>query len=145
MNFAQKLSATVKTQLAGIQSAHDKRVVEAEARARRNLAKARTKQERDLTMLQLQREKLALRRELSEAKVATQKAKFATEKARKEAGDLTVGERLGVFGARLGKQATGAYRALEKSQRPKRKRAVRKAVGTATKATTKRKTITKRR
>ena len=143
MAFHTKISSVVRRHLASIQSAYDRRVAEAEARARRNLEKARTKQERELTMLQLQREKLALSKELSEARIATQKAKTAAEKARKEAGDLTISERHGVLGARIGRQATGAYRAMEKAQHPKRKRVVRKTTGTVAKMTTKKKAATK--
>jgi len=141
MGISQRISTIVKKQLASIQSAHDRRLVEAEARARSKLAKAKTTQARELAILQLQREKMALSKELSEAKLATQKAKTAAEKARKEAGDLTVGERLGVFGSKLGKEAKGAYKALEKAQRPKRKGNVRKVAGTATR----RKTVTRKK
>ena len=141
MGISQRISSTVKKHLSSIQSAHDRRLVEAKVRARRNLAKARTTQAKELAILQLQREKLDLARELSEAKIATQKVKVAAEKARKEAGDLTIGERLGGFGARLGKEAKGAYRALEKTQRPKRKGNVRKVAGTGTR----RKTIARKK
>ncbi len=119
MNFAQKLSSTVKGQLSYLKSAHDRRVAEAEARAQLKLAKARTETERARAKLVLEREKLVLKRELYEAKTATLKAKAAVKKARLEAGDLTIGERLGA-----------TYRAFVK---PKRRVAKR------------RKTVTKKR
>jgi len=126
MNFVQRVSSIVKKHIASIEAAYDRRVAEAEVRARHKLDRARTKQERELAMLQLRRDKATLRKELSEAKVATYKAETAAKKARREAGDLTVGERLGAVGSRLGRETVGVYRALEKAQRPKRRRTTRK-------------------
>ena len=90
MSIMQRMKGTVQK----LQDMHDCRVREAEERAKRKVAEARTKTEKEKAKLQLQREKMALKREFYEAKIATQKAKLATERARKEAGDLTIGERL---------------------------------------------------
>jgi len=121
--FTLMVTAATKRHLANLRGMHDRRVKEAEARAKAKMAIAQTKAEREKAKMALEREKLNLKRELYEARIATQKAKTAVKKARLEAGDLTIGERL---------EAT--YRAFTK---PKR-RAVRRP------ATKKRKT-TKRR
>ena len=92
MGFLQNLRTTTQRHLRNLQDAHDRRVEAAEERAKAQLARARTKAEREKAKLSLQREKLVLKRELYEAKIATNKAKAAVAKARKEAGDLTVGE-----------------------------------------------------
>ena len=117
----QKLSATVKKQMDSIKAARDRRVAEAEARARRRMANAKTKGERERAKLTLENEKLALQLELYEAQIATGKAKAAVKRARLEAGDLTVRERLGGAGAkvgrRVGKELKSAYVALGKRSR----------------------------
>lgn len=129
MGFTQKLTDTVKRHMVNLKAAHDKRVIEAEARARVRLATARTSTEREKAKLILEREKLALKMDLYEAQIATRKAKAAVNKARLEAGDLTIGERIGAVGSSLGREAKSAYKALEKRSRPTRKRVVRKAAG----------------
>lgn len=93
MSFVQRVSAGAKRHLAGLEAAHDRRVREAEARAKVRLERAKTKAEREKAKLQLQREKMALKRELYEARSATQKAKVALKRARREAGGLTIGEK----------------------------------------------------
>ena len=101
MSFAQKLSAGVRKHLSNLQDMHDKQVKAAEERAKASVERARTKTEREQAKQKLAREKLALKREYYEAKTATHKAKTAMQKARKEAGDLTVGERVYAFGHNL--------------------------------------------
>ena len=131
MSFMQRLSATTTRHMDSLKALHARRVAEAEARARRKIAEARTKTEKERAKLVLEREKLALRQELYEAQTATRKAKDAVKKARLEAGDLTVGERLGIVGRQVSKQAGQAYKVLEKQSRkqarPTRKRVVRKS------------------
>ena len=122
MQWSQRVSSMVRKHLANIQAAHDRRVDEAVARARRQLDSARTTQERKLVVLQFQRERAALGKELSEAKIATRRAKEAAEKARREAGDLTFGERLGTLGSGLAREARATYRGLSKATAPKRRR-----------------------
>ena len=95
MNFAQKLSGGVRKHLSNLNDMYDRRVKAAEDKARVRMEQAKTKTEREKAKLKLAREKIALKRELYEARIATNKAKSAMEKARKEAGDLTVGERIG--------------------------------------------------
>lgn len=125
MSFAQKLSSTVKRHLANLQKAHDARLREAEKKARVKLAKAKTKAGRERAMLQLRTDRANLRRELSEAQIATQKAERAAKVARLEAGDLTFGERLAKSGRELGRSARTTYRSLQSLQgRPTRKRRV---------------------
>ena len=101
MRFTQRLSAGVKGHLSNLKDMHERRVEAAEAKAKRELAEARTKTDRQKVLLKLKREKLSAKKELYEAQLATKKAKKAVEKARKEAGDLTVGERIGAFGKAL--------------------------------------------
>ena len=101
MRFTQRLSAGVKRHLSTLKRMYDYQVEAAEKRAQASLERARTKTEREKAKQKLAREKLALKREYYEAKVATSRAKVAMQKARKEAGDLTVGERLTTFGRQL--------------------------------------------
>ncbi|KKN59665.1 hypothetical protein LCGC14_0539920 [marine sediment metagenome] len=110
MNFTQKISAGVKKQLSNLKSAYDQRVKNAEVRAQAKIALARTKQERELALLQLQRDKIALKKELYEARIATKNAAVALKKARLEAGDLTISERL-----------AATYKAFMKSQKQPRR------------------------
>ncbi len=125
MSFTQKLSAGVKKHMANLKEMHDQRVQAAEDRARRQLAAAQTKTEREKVKLQLRRDLMAAKKELYEAQTAARQAKTALEKARKEAGDLTMGERLGQVGRGVGKSSMLAYKALV-SKPPRRKRVVRK-------------------
>jgi len=94
MSFAQKLATGVKKHMVNLQKAYENQIAAADARARASMAKTKTKAEREKVKTKLAQEKLAIRRELYEAQAATKKAKVALEKARKEAGDLTMGERL---------------------------------------------------
>ena len=107
-----------------IQALHDRRVREAEERAKASLARARTQAEREKAKQKLAREKIALKRELYEAKAATQKAKTAMEKARKEAGDLTVGERAAEFGRMLyyGKRKPAKRRVVRRKKSTAKRR-----------------------
>ncbi len=118
MGFLQK-------QLSNLREMHDRRVKEAEARAEASMARAKTKVEREKAKLKLAREKLQLKKELYEAKTATVKAKAAVAKARKEAGDLTLGERLGSLeagGMRMYKMLVGPKRRPAKKKRKISKR-----------------------
>ncbi len=130
MNFTQKLAAEVKKHLANLREAHDRRVDRATAKARRELAVAKTRTEKEKIKLQLQRDKMDAKKELYEAQVATQKAKKALEVARKEAGDLTLGERLSRAGRSFGRSAKSTWAALAaqpKRRTPRRKPAKKKA------------------
>ena len=98
MSFAQRLSGGVRKHLSNLTGLYDRQVKAAEERAKASLERAKTKTEREQAKQKLAREKLALKREYYEAKTATQRAKVAMQKARKEAGDLTMGERLSTFG-----------------------------------------------
>ena len=119
MRFTQRLSSGVRGHLSNLKNMYNKRIEMAEARARRQLDEARTKTDREKVLLKLKREKLSAKKELYEAQIATQKAKVAVEKARKEAGDLTVGERLGAFGKAL-------YYGKKTRRKPRRKTVRRK-------------------
>ncbi len=121
MGFTQLLATKVKKHLANIKAAHDRRLGEAIIRARRDLAKATTRAQREKVLLHLKQDKANLKRELYEARLATQKAETAVKKARREAGDLTFGERLGVAGRRLGRDTLSTYRALTTPDKPRRK------------------------
>ena len=118
MKFAQKLATGVRKHLSNLKRLYDRRIQLAEARAQRQLADAKTKTAREKVRLQLSREKMLARKELYEAQIATQNAKKALEKARKEAGDLTVGERMITI-----------YRSLQgKPQKRKKKKPVSRKV-----------------
>jgi len=88
--------------MANLKAMHDRRVQEAETRARAKIARANTKLEAERAKLKLAQEKLALRKELYEAQTATRRAKVAMNKARIEAGDLNIGERLEKIGRDIG-------------------------------------------
>jgi hypothetical protein len=124
MNFTQKLSSVVKKHMVSIQKAHDRRLAEAEKKARARLARATTKAGREKAMLQLRMDRANLRRELSEAQIATQKAEKAAKVARLEAGDLTFGERLAKSGREFGRGTMATYKILSKAKRPARRRRV---------------------
>ena len=94
MSFTQKLAAGVKKHMSNLRKAYNNQMAAADARARADMAKTTTKLEREKVKTKLAREKLAIKKELYEAEAATRKAKTALEKARKEAGDLTTGEKL---------------------------------------------------
>ena len=94
MDFKQKVSVATRRHMANLQKMYNERVRTAEVRAKYRLASAKTKTEKGKIKLQLERERLDAKRELYEAQIATKKAKVAVEKARKEAGDLTLTERV---------------------------------------------------
>lgn len=94
MDFKQKVSVAVRRHMANLQKMYNERLRTAEARARTRLAFAKTKTERKKIQLQLERERLDAKKELYEAQIATRNARAAVEKARKEAGDLTLSERV---------------------------------------------------
>ncbi len=119
MSFTQKVSAGVRKHLSNLKSAYDQQVKNAEARAQAKIALARTKQERELAKLQLQRDKIALKKELYEAWIATRNAAVALKKARLEAGDLTISEKL-----------AATYKAFMKSQKQPRRSTARRKTGT---------------
>ncbi len=94
MSFTKDLAAKVKKHLQYLQQLRDRRIARATVRARQRLKVAKTVTERRKIKLALEQEKAATELELYEAITATKKAKRAAEIARKEAGDLTFGERL---------------------------------------------------
>jgi len=93
MGFSQKLAAGVKKHMGNLRKAYDNQMAVADARARADMAKTKTKADREKVKAKLAQEKLAIQRELYEAQAATKKAKVALEKAKREAGDLSMGER----------------------------------------------------
>lgn len=97
MSFMQKINSMYRQQVQSLQTAHDKRERAAEERTRQEIAKARTQAEKTKAKLKLQRDKLALKRELVEARIATDKARKQLVQAKREAGDLSAGERIGRF------------------------------------------------
>ena len=133
MSFAQKLSSEVRKHMSNLNRMHDERVARAEARAREQLAKAKTNTDREKVKLQLQREKMQAKQELYEAQTATKKAKTAMEKARKEAGDFTIGERVGQAGQSIGRGSVKAYQELTKTKRRPVKRTTKRKVTTSKK------------
>ncbi len=119
MSFATAIADLARAHMARLKKAYDNRIVVAEERARRRMQVARTKTDREKIKQQLEQERLTARRELYEAQIATKKAKIATNKAkealdraRKEAGDLTVGERAQRMGSEVGRGTAAFYKAL---------------------------------
>lgn len=94
MGFRQVLSVVVNSHKKHLKDMYNKRIQMAETKAKAQLDRAKTMTERKKIRLSLERDKLAAKKELYEAQIATNKAKEAVEKARKEAGDLTVSERV---------------------------------------------------
>jgi len=132
------LAQVIQKQMSKVREMHAKRVREAEARASAKLAKARGDLERQRVKLQLMQEKANLSKELYEAQAALRNTRIAVNKARIEAGDLTVGERLGkagrdIAGSVLAKDLARAGKALftaDKSRPKPRKRATAKRTAT---------------
>lgn len=94
MGFRQVLSVVVSSHKKHLKDMYDKRIQMAETKAKAQLDRAKSMTERKKIKLALEREKYTAKKELYEAQIATKKAKEAVEKARKEAGDLTVSERV---------------------------------------------------
>ena len=94
MDFKQKVSVAVRRHMANLQKMYNERVRTAEARARFRLSNAKSKTAKGKIKLQLERERLQAKQELYEAQIATRNARAAVEKARKEAGDLTLSEKM---------------------------------------------------
>lgn len=137
MSFAQELSSRVKRHLSNLKRLYDERVDRATARARKQLATAKTKTAKETIKLQLQRDKMDAKKELYEAQIATQKAKDALEVARKEAGDLTLGERFSKVARSFGRVTKSTYKGLVA---PPRRRTSRRRTTKGAKAKTRAKT-----
>ena len=104
------IASMTKAHLANLKRAYNEYVALAEARAKLDLAQVRSKAEKEKVLLHLEREKMAAKRELYAARLATQKDRKATEKIRLEAGDLTVAERLTKAGTWAGRGAVATIR-----------------------------------
>jgi len=113
MSLTQRLATKVKAHMVNLQKAYNNQMAAADARARASMAKTKTKADREKVKAKLAQEQLAIKRELYEAQAATKKAKVSLEKARKEAGDLTMGER-------LEQTLKATYRGLRGTKPPKR-------------------------
>ncbi len=126
MSFINKLSSTIQKERSRLKVISVRRQKTADARARAKLATARTKIKREKTKTQQAREKLTLKRELYEERLATKREHEAMIRARREAGIITTGERLDKAGRKLGKQAGSAlgalFRATNKATRKSRPR-----------------------
>ena len=94
MSFVGKVSSGFKKHMANLKGAHDRRMTQAEARAREQIANARTAIEKEKALTQLRTERLNAQRELLEARAAGKRAAQALQKAKREAGDVGLGERL---------------------------------------------------
>lgn len=76
---------------------------EADRRAERRLAKAKTKTERERVKASIERDRLKIRREVAEAKTALLKAESRRKKAEKEVRDIGGGIFSGLFAPRKGR------------------------------------------
>ena len=117
MSFMQTLRSRTNQHLDRLQRARDRRVDAADNRAKESVATARTKADKEKARQKLKREKIAIDRELVEAKIATNKARAALAKAKKESGDVGVGE-----------QIMRTYRAFTKPKRANRRSTTKKRV-----------------
>ncbi len=94
-------------------------------RAERDLARARTRNEKEIVKLRQRKERADLDKQLAEARQATRKAEEAALKAKREAGDVSVLERLSKFSRSLGGKPT----------RRRKKATTRKKAGTRKRTT----------
>ena len=122
--FTQGITASFNKHIKSIRDAHARHLKAAERRATASLARAKSQAERDRIRTNLEIEKLKLRKSLEEARTAAVKAKGALKKAKREAGDISFGERVsrGVAGLRTGttkakKKGKGLGSWLERQQK----------------------------
>lgn len=108
----------------------DKYMAEADERADRRVARARTATERDKLKAQIARERMGTKREVAEARTALLKAETARKKAAKELRDVGNG---GGFGrglaGLLGMSTTSRKPARKRKPITKRKTAARRQKG----------------
>lgn len=109
-----------------IRAVHNRRVADAEARARTKMAHAKTQAEKLRIRTQLDKERAAAYRELSEAQNAARQASASLRKARIEAGDLTAGEKFMRGLKSSGRELQKGMASLQKPAKPTRKAASRK-------------------
>ena len=112
--------------LANIRRSYNSAKENIDQKAERDLARARTRNEKELVKLRQRREHAALDKELADAKTATRKAEEAALKAKREAGDVSVLERLSKFSLRLGGKPRRRRTTTRKKAAPKRKTATRR-------------------
>lgn len=94
-----------------IKRGYIKNKAENERRAKRNLARAKTKAEVNRERNKLKVQQLKEKREMLEAKTATKKAEGALKKAKKEAGDFNAGSMfMDLIGAKRRKRKKHAKR-----------------------------------
>ncbi len=110
----------IKKGVSGIQEAYRQQRKVAEDRADRRRKAAKTKFEDASIEADLELEKLKLQREMYEAMAAVKREKVAIAKAKKEAGIVGLGERVGGFISTAGRAGGRFYRGLVTS--PKRKK-----------------------
>ena len=87
----------IKRGISGIQDAYNRQRSAIEERANQRLATAKTKLEKERIKSDLELEKLKLQREMYSAKAAVKIEKVAVAKAKREAGVVGIGERVGGF------------------------------------------------
>ncbi len=114
--------------LANIRRSYNSAKGAIDQKAERDLARARTRNEKELVKLRQRREHATLDKQLAEAKTATRKAELAARKAKTEAGDISVIERLAQFSKGLSAKPTRrrkkstAKRTVKSPPKPRPKR-----------------------
>jgi len=98
-----KIAEFTSRHIASLKDAHRRYIEAADARAESKLARAQTGAERDRIRTNLKIEKMKAKKELMEAQTAAMKAKAALKRAKREAGDIGMGERFAKGAARLQK------------------------------------------
>ncbi len=110
----------IKKGISGIREAYRRQKKAAEDRADRRMKVAKTKFEDKSIKADLELEKLKLQREMYEAIAAVRREKVAIAKAKKEAGVVGLGERVGGLVSTAGRAGKRFYKGLVTS--PKRKK-----------------------
>lgn len=140
----KKLMTAVKGGASGLQKAYRDMQRAAEERAKRNIAKAKTKHEKEMARINLEREKVAIQLQMYEAQAALAREKEAATKAWRAAGGRTLGERLQEQATQFSHGLQDAQRSIQKAQRGSaRKSGTRKT--TAKRTAPKRATVAKKR
>ncbi len=106
--------------ISGIRRLYAQQKKAAEERAKRRMAQAKSGYERERIKAELESEKLKLQRQMYEAKASVLRGKEAVAKAKREAGVVGAGERLG------GAIKTGRRLLFGKPRQSRRKKTTKK-------------------
>ena len=111
----------IKRGVSGVQEAYRRQKKVAEDRADRRMKVAKFKYEEISIEADLELEVLKLQREMYEAKAAVKREKVAIAKAKREAGVVGLGERVGGFGKRFYRGLVASPKRRSKAKKGKRR------------------------